>query len=189
MDNEKALLKRYAQGDEEAFEALLKLYIQPLYGFIFSFVKNKESAEDILQETYIKAWKHFSRFDQEKSFKTWIFTVAKNTTFDVLKKKSAIPFSFFTDEAGESFLENIPDEQELAQATLENEEAGQALQGVIERLPERYRQVLRLFYQEGFSLGEISQVLGEPYNTVKSWHYRGITLLRKEFKNAPNQES
>ncbi len=180
MSDDEKLIAQYLGGDKEAFELLLKGHSQSLYGFIFSLVKSKEMAEDILQETFLKTWKHFSSFDPEKSFKTWIFTIAKNTSFDALRKKSTIPFSAFENEEGESFLENIPDERELAQVGLETEEISQDLEAALERLSEKYQAVLRLFYQQDFSLLEISHILEEPYNTVKSWHYRGIKLLQKE---------
>lgn len=188
MREDEILIEQYVGGNQGAFELLLKRYSQPLYGFIFSLVKNKEVTEDILQDTFLKSWKNFSSFDPEKNFKTWLFTIAKNTSFDALKKKKTIPFSAFNNEEGESFLENIPDESELIQASLETEEMSQSLEMALEKLSQKYQAVLRLFYQEGFSLMEISEILEEPYNTVKSWHYRGIQLLRKEL-TAPKEDS
>lgn len=182
MKEDDRLIERYLNGDQEAFELLLKQHAQALYAFVFSLVRNREVAEDVLQDTFLKAWKNFSKFDPSKSFKTWIFSIAKYTSFDALKKKKAIPFSAFeTDDQEGSFIENIPDENELAQMTLETEETNKSVEDSLKRLPEKYQQVLRLFYQEDFSLSEISEILEKPYNTIKSWHYRGIKRLEQEF--------
>lgn len=189
MREDERLIEKYLGGDEGAFELLLRCYSQSLYGFIFSLVRNKEAAEDILQETFLKAWKNFSQYDKAKSFKTWIFTIAKYTSFDALKKKKTTPFSAFEGEEGESFLENIPDERELIQTTLETEEENQSIEEALGRLPDKYQHILRLFYREEFSLIEISEILETSYNTVKSWHYRGIKLLQKELENAPKRNS
>jgi RNA polymerase sigma-70 factor (ECF subfamily) len=173
------LVKNFLAGDEMAFEDLLKRYLKPIYNFIFRFVYDRDAVEDLTQETFLKVWKNIKRFDPEKRFKTWIFTIAKNTAFDYLKKKKTVPFSFFTDEGGENWLENIADEHILPDVILERKNLAEELEAILEKLPPHYRAILLLHYKEDFSLHEIAEILGEPYNTIKSRHQRGLLKLKE----------
>lgn len=86
------LVEKYLNEDDSAFNELLKKYLNPVFNFIRQFVSDASVAEDLTQETFFKAWKNLKRFNPNKSFKTWIFTIAKNTTYDYFKKKKTIPF-------------------------------------------------------------------------------------------------
>ena len=75
--NETTLIKESLAGDGKAFEELLSPYLQPMYSFVLSLTHDVLMAEDVTQDTCIKIWKHLTRFDSEKSFKTWIFAIAR----------------------------------------------------------------------------------------------------------------
>lgn len=176
--HEASLVKKALLGDDQAFASLVHTYLTPLYSFVFLVVRDKDTAEDIVQETWIKAWKHLKRFDQEQNFKTWLYTIAKNTAFDHLKKKKATPFSSFEDAEG-----NLPFERDLAETPdvleqLSQREALQILDQVLDQVPPLYRTLLVLIYREDFDLQEAAAILGEPYNTVKSRHQRALQKLR-----------
>ena len=89
-DNE--LVKDYLEGKENVFEILVKRYTRPLYSFVWRLCGNKESSEDIVQETFLKVWKNIKQFDHSKSFKVWIYTIARNSTYDFLRKKKLVMF-------------------------------------------------------------------------------------------------
>ncbi len=109
------------------------------------------------------------KFNSKKSFKTWIFTIAKNTCIDWLKKKKTIPFSEFEDEIGKNkFNEMFIDQRSLADRIFG-----------IDKLSPKYRLVLSLYYNDNLNFREISEILGEPLNTIKSRHRRALTILRK----------
>lgn len=170
-------VERALLGDDQAFASLVHAYLAPLYSFVFLIVRDRDTAEDIVQETWIKAWKHLKRFDQHQNFRTWLYTIAKNTAFDHLKKKKARPFSSFEDTEG-----NLPFEKNLAEAPdvlkqLSQAEALQVLDQVLDQMPPLYRALLTLVYREDFDLHEAAAVLGEPYNTVKSRHQRALQKL------------
>ncbi len=177
------LISESLAGDEKAFEELLSPYLSPVYSFVLSLTHDVLMAEDVTQETCIKVWKHLGRFDAERSFKTWIFAIAKNTAFDALKKKRDLPFSaFFRGEdegVEESWSDRIADEAPLADEVLARAESVELLEQKLQTLPEGFQQILRLRYQEDFSLSEIAEILGEPYNTVKSRHGRALLGLRR----------
>ena len=168
-------------GDEESFAEIVKIYLNPIYNFLYRLAGDRDAAEDLTQETFVKAWKNLKRFDQSKSFKTWLFTIAKNTAFDWLKKKKEIPFSTFTDEEGENWLENVADENILPDEILERKNIAEELDAILQKLPPHYRAILLLHYKEDFSLHEIADILDEPYNTIKSRHQRGLGKLKEYF--------
>ncbi len=181
-----AFVERYRNGDKTAFKSLLDKHLGSVYAFVFQLTRDRAAAEDIAQETFIKAWRHLGRYDVARPFRTWLFAIAKNTAYDWLKKKRSIPFSAFVDVAdGGIPFENIPDPEPLPTEFLMRADASAELAEVIRQLPEKYRSLIALVYHEGFSLHEAAEVLGESYNTVKSRHQRGILELRKRLKNAP----
>lgn len=155
------LITNCLKGDEEALEVLIKRYLKPIYSFTFRFVGDGQTAEDITQETFVKVWRNLKKFDKNKKFKTWIFAIAKNTCFDWQKKKKTLPLYF---------AENIRDPSPVFNEPLDR---------ILERLSPQYRMVLFLRYNDHFTFREIAESLGEPINTIKSRHRRGLALLQK----------
>jgi RNA polymerase sigma-70 factor (ECF subfamily) len=143
-------------------------------------VGSGQDAEDVAQEVFVKVWRHLKRFDQNKSFKTWIFAIAKNTAIDFLKKKKTISFSEFENEEGKNTLtETLADPTPLPQELLERAGAAQMLSSAIDKLSLKYRMVLFLRYNDHFNFREIAESFGEPLNTVKSRHRRALIQLKK----------
>lgn len=178
--DDKELIEKILNEDEQAFSLLVKKYLKPIYNFLNQLIFDKSVLDDLTQETFIKVWKNIHRFDQNKKFKTWLFTIAKNTAYDYMKKKKTIPFSIFLNEEGESALENVPDNQILPDKLLESEDVQKNFAEKIEGLALDFQIILKLRYKEDFSLQEIADILNIPYNTVKSRHQRALATLRKE---------
>ena len=182
MSDERArvLIENYFNGDPEAFEALMLLYLKPVYNFAYRYAGDVASAEDITQETFVKVWKNLKKFDRAKSFKTWIFTIAKNTAFDFLKKKKAIPFSAFDTDTGENVIvDTLADPAPLPTELFEQKELSQMLERAVSALAPYYREVILLRYFEQFTFQEIADILKEPLDTVKSRSRRALSILRK----------
>lgn len=177
---DRQLIQDFFRGDDAAFEQLVKKYLKPIYNFLYQLTGDFSVVDDLTQETFIKVWKNMHRFDNKRSFKTWVFTIAKNTAYDYFKKKKTIPFSRFLDEEGKNKLEDIADEDILPDEILMKNEVKLELDKKLKELPEKYRLVLTLRYQEDFSLMEISQILNIPYNTAKSNHSRALKILREK---------
>lgn len=174
------LVADYIAGDEKSLEILIKRYLKPIYSFICRYVGNSQDAEDITQEVFMKVWRNLKKFDQQKSFKTWIFSIAKNSSIDWLKKKKTIPFSNFENEAGENLLtKRLVDPAPLPYELLERAGISEIVNKAMNQLTPQYRMVLFLRYNDHFTFREIAEVLGEPLNTVKSRHRRAIILLKK----------
>ena len=181
-ETDEEIILAYKKGNEEALKTLIKRYASPLYNFT-ARLTNRSAATDSVQEVFIKAWKNISRFDPERaSFKTWVFTIAKNTTTDFLRKKKSLLFSDLEkdgDADSDSFAENIPAEDLLPDETLQKLEDSQMLDKILEKLPPDYREVLVLHYQEEMTFEEIGKILDKSLNTIKSQHRRAIIKLRK----------
>jgi len=173
------LVEKFLSGDEAALSQLVKKYLKPVYNFLHYFTRNQAELDDLTQITFIKAWKNLRKFDREKNFKTWIFTIAKNTAYDFFQKKKTIPFANFLDEEGSNKLENISDESILPDEILNRKDIAKELEKKLAEIPEHYRIILTLHYKEDFSLSEIAEILGKPYNTIKSSHQRGLEKLKK----------
>jgi len=178
--SDEQLIADYLGGDRKSLEILIRRYLKPIYGFVYRYVGNSQDAEDITQDAFVKMWRNLKRFDKRKSFKTWVFTIAKNTAMDVLKKKKTIPFSEFDNEEGENILtETLADQRFLADKVFERASIVQLLQSAIDNLLPKYRLVLSLRYNDNLNFREIAEILGEPLNTIKSRHRRALTIFKK----------
>ena len=187
MENDEQLIAEALAGDENAFNEIVRRYLKIVYNFLLPFTKDSANAEDIAQETFIKIWKNLFRYKKERgSFKAWILTIARNTALDFLKKKKAVPLSFFEDAEGNNPFENIDDEKPLPDEVLEKKDIAERMEKVLKEIPERFQSVLLLYYKEGFNLTEIAEILGSPVNTVKSWHRRGLVALGKKLTAPEN---
>ena len=172
------LVALYLLGKEEVFKDIVERYTSILYNFTVRFVGGSNT-QDILQDVFIKVWKNLKRFDKSKSsFKTWIFTITRNTITDYLRKKKSINFSDLGN-LEDSFIADIPDNVILPDKIIEKLEDAESLNRFLKKLPMSYQAVLVLYYQEEMTFAEIGESLGKPLNTVKSYHYRAIELLRK----------
>ena len=180
--SDKQLIEAFLAGDDAAFEELVKRYLKTVYNFLYRLTGGDMAAlDDLTQVTFIKAWKNIRRFDREKNFKTWIFTIAKNTAYDYFKKKKTVPFSLFEDGEGNSRLENISEDKLLPDEILDKAQSVEALDEKLKKIPDRYRIILLMRYKDDLSLQEIAEILDLPYNTVKSQHQRALAKLRQEF--------
>lgn len=179
-DRDQILIENYFNGDQEAFETLMQSYLKPIYNFAYRYTGDAAGAEDIAQEVFVKVWRNLKKFDRTKSFKTWIFVIAKNTALDFLKKKKAVPFSAFNNEEGENIIiETLADPAPLPPELFARKELAQMLERAMSLLAPKYREVLLLRYFEHFTFQEIADVLHEPLDTVKSRCRRACIMLKK----------
>jgi len=182
MENDdEYLINEYLGGNQNSFKLLVEKYTPSIYNFSLRFV-GEGYVNDIVQDVFIKIWKNLKKFNKTKaSFKTWIFTITRNTITDYLRKKKMIPFSSL-DEDGESFENDIPSDIILPDKALIELEDKELLNNVLDKLPANYKEVLILYYQEDMTFNEIGQLLGKPLNTVKSYHHRALIKLQEMLK-------
>ncbi len=177
------IIALYKDGNQGAFKELINRYTSILYNFT-ARLTGPANAPDLVQEIFIKVWKNINNFDETKaSFKTWVFTIARNTTTDFLRKKKSVLFSDMAMEGEdgdmEDVSESIPDESLLPDKLLEKLQDKEVLNKTLLKIKPSYREILSLHYEEDLTFDEIGKVLGQPLNTVKSKHRRAILELRK----------
>ena len=175
------IVKESLMGDTGTFAVLVERHVNAVYKFAYFYVRDTAEAEDIAQETFMRAWKHLKRFDMEKSFKTWLFAIAKNASLDFIKKKKPLFFSRMAENDDElaSLLAPYADEEESPAHAIDREILKIGLLKAMDKLPSLYQTVLSLRYNDNLKFVEIAKKLGEPIDTVKSRHRRGILLLRE----------
>ncbi|MFH1909788.1 MAG: sigma-70 family RNA polymerase sigma factor [bacterium] len=180
--SDQQLIADYLQGDEKSLEVLIGRYLKPIYSFVYRYIGGGQDTEDITQEVFVKVWRNLKKFDRQKSFKTWIFSIAKNTAIDFLKKKKVIPFSDFdTEDGGNIIADTFADMAKSSQEIFERKETAQMLESAMAELSPKYRTVLSLRYNSDFNFREIAETLGEPINTVKSRYRRALIILKNIF--------
>ena len=160
-------------GDTNAFAILVDRYKDLVYTLTMRMLKNREEAEEVAQDTFIKAYKSLSRFKGDSKFSTWIYRIAYNTSLDRLKKNR----KHFNDVAIDEFTEHQVKTIDNALSQLENEERNQAIQKCITQLPSDDAFILTLYYFEDQSLDEISKVIGLTPNNVKVKLFRSRKKL------------
>lgn len=190
--SDKKLVADYLRGNEASLEFLIKKYLKPIYGFVYKYVGNSQEAEDITQEVFLRMWRNIKKFDskksrhqtskdkEQKSFKTWLFSIAKNTSIDFLRKKKVMLFSEFENENRKNTItETIIDPSPLSDELLEKRELNRTLALAMEKLSPENRSVLFLHYNEHFTFRKIAESLGKPLNTIKSQCRRALARLKK----------
>lgn len=171
------LVKEYLEGEENSLKVLIDRYTPHIYNFSVRFAP-LDNTNDIVQEVFIKVWKNIKSFNIKKaSFKTWIFTIARNTITDYLRKRKMVVFSSL-DKEEENFADNIEDDVILPDEALIKLEDKEFLNNLLDKIPVHYKEVLILYYQEEMTFNEIGNLLKKPLNTVKSYHRRALLLLR-----------
>lgn len=182
LQTDEKLVEEYLKGDQQSLDFLVEKYLKPLYNFVFQLVGDQAASEDIVQETFLKAWKSLSKFDSKKKFSTWLFSIAKNTAFDWLRKKKELNFSSFENEDGESFLENMEDETILySENLLSKIDNINDARDLMKNLSPELKSILLLHHKYGFSLAEIAEIMGKSSNTLKSKYRRTILDLRQKY--------
>ncbi|MFA6428717.1 MAG: RNA polymerase sigma factor [Candidatus Buchananbacteria bacterium] len=178
-DNE--LIRQYLAGDEASFDLLVQNNLRSVFNFVYRYLGNRLDAEDVTQEVFLRVWRNLKRFSLDKKFKTWVLTIAKNAALDFLKKKK-LPLATFLDDTGQeiSAAELLVDPKPLPDQIMDQAERQQQLEALMKFLKPIQRAVLVLHYQEGLTFQEIAELYAQPLNTVKSYHYRALVVIREK---------
>jgi RNA polymerase sigma-70 factor (ECF subfamily) len=180
------LVLDYMGGDTHAFEGLLARYLKPIYNFVFQLCGDIDESHDITAEVFLKLWRSLKKYDESKNFKAWLYTIARNTTYDWLRKRKHFVFSDFENEDKKiSFEENLEDTAPLPNEVFEQKELGKLLKEALSHIPLDYRSVILLRHNENLTFEEIAEVTAKPMNTVKSQYRRGLHLLQEYLLSAP----
>lgn len=176
------LLADVMAGNVDAFEKIVERHKNRLYSFVYRFVGDRETAEDILQETFLRAFRRRKDYRSIANFSTWLFTIAGNLAKSELRRRKRWRFfSLNWDEESETGIE-IPDESQRPDTVTEASIADRQIQEAIQSLPASYRKVILLRDVEGMSYQEIAGIVGRPVGTVKSRVNRARLRLQKRLR-------
>ena len=187
LTSDKNLIKQYLAGDSRSIDVLVDRYLKMIYSFVYKNVGSAPDSEDITQEVFVRVWKNLKKFDQKKSFRPWIFQIAKNASIDFLRKKKTIPLSRFEDDTGHNFLaESLPAPSINIIGNLSDKKT---LAVAMQRLNNKEQEIITLRHDSGLSFREISEIFQESVNTIKSRYRRGLINLKKAIGRDPHQNT
>ena len=173
------------QGREAAFRELIRRYERPVFSLVYRMVRDRETAEELAQDTFVKALNNIERYSPEFKLSSWLFKIANNLAIDHLRKARlrTVSLSGSPDAATASEVEatsfEIAGHEPTALEALEARELGGAIERAIGRLRPEYRACIIMRHVEGRSYEEIASTLDLPLGTVKTYIHRARLELRK----------
>lgn len=172
------VVRRAAAGDREAFEELMNTYHQGIFAMVYCRITSRMDAEDITQETFVRAFQGVKSLRDPGLFKPWLYRIALNAVNDFLRKKRLRSiFTLFTRERGEG---EVPDPVSYGLDYLERKEFWTRLKEFFSRLSPSEREVFRLRFLDGLCIREIAEVMEKNESTVKTHLYRAVEKFRRE---------
>ena len=178
------LVKEALDGSQKAFKLLLRKHREAIYHVILRIVRNPQEAEDLVQETFMKAFTSLSSYRSQYKFTTWLYRIAANSSIDYLRKKKIAAFSLdeeVSTKRGSLTLE-VADWTYNPEIDLVAKQKRFSIDRAISDLPKRYREVVTLRHKDEKSYEEIASILRIPVGTVKARIFRARVLLKKKLK-------
>lgn len=181
----KERINQVLKGDHNAFGEIVELYKDKVFQICFRMLGNRQEAEDLAQEAFVRAFVNIRSFNIQMKFSTWLYRIATNLCIDRLRKKK--PDYYLEAEVsgteGLNMYSQIASDMAKPEDEVESLELQETIQVEIMKLPEKYRSVIVLKYIEELSLKEISEILDLPVGTVKTRIHRGREALRKQLRH------
>lgn len=185
-DPDVQLLLAFKSGDKSSFEKLMVRFYPRVLNFIYRFVNQKEVAEDLTQDVFMKVYKSAVNYQPKAKVSTWIFTIAKNTALNELSRRKKFAYSLDADNKTsegsvqsqhEDFTERKPDQQ------LERQERMEVVRTAVQSLPENQRMAVILRRYENMTYDEIAKTMGTTSKAVKSLLSRAKENLKINLMN------
>ncbi len=171
------LVKQAKNGDSEAFGQLYDSFARRIFKYIRLKIQNRQEAEDVLQEVFVKAYRGLANLSLENlNFSAWLYRIAANTINDVFRKKYRTPDIMGMDENFDVAS------KESVHKDLEIKSDVEGLKLVFDQLPAQYKQILELRYVQEFSLTEISKILNKSNLSVRLLQHRALKKVKKILK-------
>jgi RNA polymerase sigma-70 factor (ECF subfamily) len=186
---DKQLVGLSRQGDERAARELVERFQRPVFSIIYRMVRDREKAEDLTQETFVRTFNNLDRYDRSYKFSSWLFKIAYNLTVDHLRRKELKTISIHgapdavTSDQQEATSVTLESEGEAPDERIESLELAGQLEQAIGRLREEYRTAILLRHVEGRAYEEIAEIMDIPLGTVKTYIFRARRQLREDLSD------
>lgn len=161
--DEQRLIRKVLEGDAEAFAPLVERYSRPIFALVVGIVGQREEAEELTQDIFLKAYTRLSTFGGRSAFSTWLYRIACNTALSAVRSRRR-RFALFDSERGERLPDRVDEDAELA--TL-SEEQERALLAALDRLAPDERALVQLHYYENRPLTECGEILSISESNTK----------------------
>jgi RNA polymerase sigma-70 factor (ECF subfamily) len=183
VTDELAWIVQAQQGDDDAFTLLVETYQKPVYNLCYRMLGEPESAEDAAQETFLKAYQNLARYDRDRSFATWLLSIAAHHCIDRLRRRRFSTFSIDEDEEGQTELpdRSAPDPESETSKRQEREH----LHGLLQSLDPIDRAAVVMRYWNDASEMEIAEALNLTVPAVKSRLHRARRALADLWEEKP----
>ena len=172
--SDEELLRLFDEGDASAFETLVQRYQRPLFHFILRSVRERDRAEELLQDVFLKVIQRSSEFQGNSKFSTWLYTIARNLCIDTSRKmvfrrhrSLDAPLSA-ADAEGGTLLDRVAGDEPAADRAVIGQDLQERISIAIDGLPEEQREVFLMREVSNMAFKDIADVVGVPENTVKS---------------------
>ncbi len=175
--SEERFAVRIRRGDARAFDEFFDAYAGPLLRYLDGMVGNRSTAEDLLQDTMVRVYRHIGAYREQGSFPAWVFRIATNAALSELRRRRWAAGQ----EPDEAALRIAAPRSAEPPEVLEAQERSRNLAAALEQLPDEQRAVLLLRIRQGMDIGEIATVLCIPPGTVKSRIHYAVRKLREVF--------
>lgn len=191
-EKDNKIVQQIIQGDERAFARLMSRYRDAIYFMVLKMVTNKNDAEDLTLEIFVKAFSNINTYNPDFAFSTWLFKIAQNTTIDFIRKRKNNLISIDYDTEDESSIsEHILQSSVLnPEETLIKEQEEVLIKELITKMKPKYQQLIELRYFKEFAYEEIAAELNLPIGTVKTQLFRAKAalgeLLAERIRQNPN---
>jgi len=173
---DRLLVRRLKNGDEQAFQAVFDFFGENLFHFACSYLKNAASAEEIVQEVFLRIWEIREDIDEEKSFKSFLYRITVNKLLNHLKRQVVRQkYEAYLSGDDQSFYES-------PEATLHFSELEEKVSLLIKKLPEQQKNIFKMSRLDGMSNPEIAETLGLSIRTVENQVYRATKFLKENLK-------
>lgn len=175
LDNEKELVER-AKTDEQAFTVLYNFYFQKIYRYIFARVGNRDSAEDLVSQTFLKVFVNLDAYSYKGyTFGAWVYKIATNILIDYYRKEGR------KKEVNIDSIGDIVDDSYSPVDDMENKENREKIDIILRKLPPKYQKILYLRFFADMSTEEIAVMIGVSVNNTRVIKYRALKKFRKKY--------
>ena len=178
------LIDKVIKGENNAYAELVDRYKQMVYTLAYKIVKNREDAEEVAQDTFVKAYNALNDFKGDSKFSTWLYKIAYYRSLDYLNKNKRRVETTKIDISEEYNIASLDD----ALDALEAKDRTEIIKHAIQKLPGEDSVLITLYYFETLSMNEISKVMGISPNTIKVRLFRGRKRLAKILENNLEKE-